>query len=100
MINVRFVIAHGLWILGCAIILAAFSYYDWLAREQGRRRRDVMRSARGWSASVTCGLLLVGSAFVRMESLHPWQRALWMSLCLGAAWTVSRRRGQGPSGQH
>src|SRR5687768_3800226 len=31
-IDVRFVIAHGLWILGAAVILAAFSYYDWWAR--------------------------------------------------------------------
>jgi putative inorganic carbon (HCO3(-)) transporter len=31
-IDVRFVIAHGLWILAAAIALAAFSFYRWRAR--------------------------------------------------------------------
>lgn len=29
MIDVRFVIVHGLWILGAAVALATFSYYTW-----------------------------------------------------------------------
>lgn len=41
-IDVRFVIAHGLWILGAAVALAAFSYYHmegtrWWERKGLRR---------------------------------------------------------------
>lgn len=47
MIDVRFVVAHSLWILGAAVALAAFSYYNWLAGEQRRRLREVLRTERG-----------------------------------------------------
>jgi hypothetical protein len=32
---------NALWILGLAILLAAFSYQRWLAYEYGRGRREV-----------------------------------------------------------
>jgi hypothetical protein len=42
MIDVRFVIAHSLWILGAAVALAAFSYHAWRAgeRQMPLRRTD------------------------------------------------------------
>ena len=78
MIDVRFVIAHGLWILGAALALAAFSYYGWCARVQGRRRRDVFRTARGWKMSLAGGLLLVASGFLLMEGARWWERGVWL----------------------
>jgi hypothetical protein len=86
MIDIRFVFAHSLWILGAAVILAAFSYYDWLAREEGRSRRDVWREARGWPVSTSAGLLLVASAFLLMEGVAWWERGVWL-----AAWALIAR---------
>jgi hypothetical protein len=40
MIDWRFVFVSALWILGLSIVLAAFSYHDWLRRETGRRWRE------------------------------------------------------------
>ena len=88
MIDVRFVIAHGLWILGAAVALAAFSYYDWWARAQGRRRRDVFRTARGWRMSLAGGLLLVASGFLLMEGARWWERGVWLLVWAGGAFDL------------
>ena len=93
MIDVRFVFAHGLWILGAAILLAAFSYYDWLSREQGRRRRDVLRDARGWTLSVAGSVLLIASGVLLMEDSRWWERGLALVVWAGAArdlWLATR----------
>jgi hypothetical protein len=37
MIDWYLVATSGLWILGASILLAAFSYHQWLAGERGRR---------------------------------------------------------------
>lgn len=84
MIDVRFVVAHSLWIVGAALVLTAFSYYDWLARDRGHDLRDVIRESSGWSLSVGCGLLLVASGLVMMAETDWWQ---WL---IGAiVWAVS-----------
>ena len=36
------VVAHGFWIAGLALILAALSYYTWLAGQEGRSLRQVL----------------------------------------------------------
>jgi len=36
-----FVAVSALWILGLSIVLAAFSYHDWLRRGTGRRWKEV-----------------------------------------------------------
>jgi hypothetical protein len=91
-IDVRFVIAHSLWILGAAVVLAAFSYYDWWAREQGRGRRDVFLTARGWKMSLAGGLLLVASGFLLMGSTRWWERGLWLLVWAGTAVNLWRLR--------
>ena len=85
MIDVRLVLAHGLWILGAATGLAAFSYYDWLARAQGRPRREVMRAERGWTLGVAGGVLLAASGCLLMESATWWERGIWLVVWMGAA---------------
>jgi len=87
-IDVRFVIAHGLWILGAAVIFAAFSYYSWWARAQGRRRRDVFRAAPGWRMSLAGGLLLVASGFLLMEGARWWERGVWLLVWAGGAFDL------------
>jgi heme/copper-type cytochrome/quinol oxidase subunit 1 len=93
-IDVRFVIAHSLWVFGAAIILAAFSYYDWLAKARGRRLREVLREVRGWRLSVAAGLLLVASGFLLMESTRWWERGVWLVVWAGLGsdlWRMRRR---------
>ncbi len=92
MIDVRFVIAHGLWILGAAVALAAFSYYDWLAGERQMPLRQMLRVARGWKASIGGGVLLVASGFLLMEGTRWWERGLWLLVWAGAAFDLWRLR--------
>jgi hypothetical protein len=96
MIDIRFVLAHGAWILGAAIVLAAFSYYDWRAREQGRPRRDVLREKPVWKLSKASGLLLIASGFLLMTDTRWWEYALWLVIWGGTAheiWKLWRMPG-------
>jgi hypothetical protein len=92
MIDVRFVIAHSLWILGAAVALAAFSYYDWLARERQMPLRQMLRVAWGWRVSIAGGVLLVASGFLLMEGTRWWERGLWLLVWAGAAFDLWRLR--------
>jgi uncharacterized membrane protein YqgA involved in biofilm formation len=83
-IDVRFAIAHGLWILGTAIVLAAFSFYDWLARAEQRRLRDVLREARAWKLSAAGGLMLLASGFLLMEGTRWWAWCGWLVVLTSA----------------
>ena len=47
----------SLWILGLSILLAAFSYHDWLAKETGQRRRELFRR-RSWRLPFAAGIVL------------------------------------------
>jgi hypothetical protein len=93
MIDVRFVIAHSLWILGAAVELAAFSYYDWLAGERQMPLRQMLRVAWGWKVSIAGGVLLVASGFLLMEGTRWWERGLWLLVWAGAAFDLWRLRG-------
>jgi hypothetical protein len=101
MIDWAFVAVHGLWILGLSIVLAAFSYHDWLRQERGVPLRVQLREP-GWRLPLYSGLLLVASAFVLMRGRALWERALWAALGSSFAWdalaawreTRARRGGQ------
>ena len=94
MIDVRFVIAHGLWILGAAVALAAFSYYQWLAGERRMPLRQMLRAARGWKVSIAGAVVLVASGFLLMEGTRWWERGLWVVVWGGAALDLWRGRSQ------
>jgi hypothetical protein len=94
MIDVRFVIAHSLWILGAAVALAAFSYYQWLAGEQQKPLRHVLRAAWGWKVSIAGAMILVASGFLLMEGTRWWERGLWLLVWAGAAFDLWRLRRQ------
>ncbi len=53
------VFANLLWILGAAVVLAAFSYYGWLGESQASWRFVVRngRAARLWIAAGSCLVL-------------------------------------------
>ncbi len=90
MIDIRFVIAHSLWILGAAVALASFSYHKWLARERHMPLRQMLRLAGGWKLSINGSILLVASGFLLMESAYVWEKALWLVVWAGAAFDLSR----------
>lgn len=73
----RALLAHSLWTLGAAIMLAAFSFYSWVAQTEGQRLRAVLQERRAWRATSAGGLLLVASGFLLMGSARWWERVVW-----------------------
>ena len=59
MIDWLTVVAHGFWIAGLALILAALSYYYWLAGQEGRSLRREL-AGPSFQKLLLVGLLLVG----------------------------------------
>lgn len=59
MINWLSVVYNTFWIVGLALILAAFSYYYWLAGQLGRPLRQEL-SQPPFQRVATVGMLLVG----------------------------------------
>jgi hypothetical protein len=77
---------NGLWVLGAAVILSAFSlaYYEaWCRGERLRMRLNTP----GFRARFLGGLILVslGAALV---GPHWWDRLLWGVLCAMSAWQL------------
>lgn len=92
MIDVRFVIAHALWILGAAVAVAAFSYYHWLAGERHMRLREMFAAAWGWKCSNAIAMLLIASGFLLMEGTSLWQGGAWLAVWTGAVVDLWRLR--------
>ncbi len=79
MIDWYFVATHALWILGLAIVLAAFSYHDWERHEAGRSLREQL-ARPSFQLALNAGLLLVALSFVLMEGSRWWERVVWAGL--------------------
>jgi hypothetical protein len=88
MIDWWLVSVSALWILGLSIVLAAFSYHDWLRQETGRSWKE-LRSSPSWQLPFSAGLLLfcLGMGFGRTVSW--WERALWGLLSCSFAWQAA-----------
>jgi hypothetical protein len=88
-----FVATHALWILGLAVILAAFSYHNWLRQELGRSFRTQWREP-GWRVPHYAGLILIAVSMVLMAGAPVWERAVWAVLAMVwsrqayAAWQI------------
>jgi hypothetical protein len=78
-----------LWIVGLSIVLAAFSYADWLRRMQGETFRDRWRRP-AWRVPFHGGLLLVAISVVLMRGSAWWERIAWSALGLFFAWEALR----------
>ena len=75
-VNVTF---NTLWICGLAVILAAFSYHDWLAHETGFRLRDIL-SQCSWRVPFAAGVLLTSVGLGYGVAGQWWERAIWAVL--------------------
>lgn len=83
MIDWLTVVAHGFWIAGLALILAALSYYTWLA---GQEKRSLRRELAGpsFQKPLLIGLLLVGIG-LSGTSQQLWQVIAAAAVAVGAA---------------
>ena len=93
LIDWRWVAFSALWLTGLAVLLATFSFADYLAAQRHVRARLVL----GWPGSLTAiyaGFLLF---CVGLFGTAPagWQQALWALLAAAFAyltWAAWRRR--------
>jgi len=77
---------NGLWVLGAAVILAAFSLACYEAHRQGERLR-VRLAAPGFQLSLLVGLALI-SLGVALIGPRWWERVLWGVLCAMSTWQL------------
>ena len=75
MINWQSVIFNSFWILGSALILAAFSYHYWLAGQENRKLR-LQLSETSFLKPVWLGLIFIGIGLTG-TSQETWEMVLW-----------------------
>jgi hypothetical protein len=100
---IRFLVAHGLWVLGAAAMLASFSYFTWVARAGDAARSRVWRERPVWAMITAGGLLAVAAGFLLMDGARWWQRGVWVLVGAGAVralWTSGLRRRHADAGVH
>lgn len=85
MIDRWMVAANSLWILGLSILLAAFSWHDWLAKETGRRRRDLFKE-RSWRLPFNGGMFLTCPGWGLAQADRWWAKTLWVGLAGSFGW--------------
>jgi multisubunit Na+/H+ antiporter MnhB subunit len=88
--------SNGVWVLGAAVILAAFSFTSYEAQRRGERLR-VRLAAPGFRLWLSVGLAFI-SLGATLLGRRWWERALWAVLCTASAWRLWaawRARGTG-----
>lgn len=89
MIDWYMVAANGLWIAGLSVVVAAFSYHDWIARETSRRRRNLFKQ-RSWQLPWTSGMCLTCVGWGLSQGARWWETWLWLVLGGWFAWDLIR----------
>lgn len=87
------VFTASLWILGFSVIVAAFSYHHWLAREKGLSLSQQLREPVR-SVSFATGMALVCAGFGLGRDVPWWGRTLWLVLMLSFGWQLARAVGE------
>jgi hypothetical protein len=86
MINWQSVIFNSFWILGLAVLLAAFSYHYWEANQQGQSLREQLSQASFlrffWLAILLVSIGLIGT------SQQIWEMAIWGGAALLALFSI------------
>jgi hypothetical protein len=84
MIDWPHVVYNGLWILGCAVILASFSIAHWLAHVYDVRTRRLLGGPAFQLTFYTgLGLIALGLFFLGRGWL---EQGLWAALVIVCAW--------------
>jgi hypothetical protein len=87
MIDWSMAAANGLWIAGLSLVMSAFSYHDWMARETSRRRRDLFKG-RSWRLPWSAGMCLTCAGWGLSQASRGWERLLWLILGAWFAWNL------------
>jgi len=75
---------NALWVIGCAVCLAAFSHAHWLAHAQGRRTRDLLGAPTSQLPfSIGLSLVSLGLFFLSRGWL---EHAVWATFVVLFAW--------------
>jgi multisubunit Na+/H+ antiporter MnhB subunit len=77
---------NGMWVLGAAVILAAFSSASYEARCRGERLQARL-AAPGFQLWLSVGMALI-SLGATLLGRRWWERALWGTLCAASAWQL------------
>ena len=77
---------NGLWVLGAAVILAAFSLSRYEAQRRGERLR-MRLVVPGFQLPLLVGLALI-SLGVALIGPRWWERVLWGALCAMSTWQL------------
>lgn len=72
MVDWHYVLAHGMWILGLAVSLAAFANQDWSSR-------------RSFLTGHHVGLVLVAAGLALRPSAPVWAQAVCLTLAFASA---------------
>ena len=83
MIDWLTVVAHGFWIAGLALMLAALSYHYWLAEQTGHSLREQL-AGPSFQRVFVGGLMLVGIGLSGV-SRQPWQLVLSAAVVVASA---------------
>ena len=75
---------NALWIIGLAVILAAFSHSDWQAAQRGLSLRQAL-DAPAFQQLWALGLLLVSLSLMLLATRW-WERGVWLVFALLFAW--------------
>lgn len=78
----------ALWILGLSVLLATFSYADYMAHTEGARTREMLRR-RPYPAAMYAGLTLFGLGLAGATNTW-WENALWIIVALAFAFLTWR----------
>ena len=88
-IDVWYVVAHSLWMLGLAILVAALSWAHWAAGVAGCGLRDAVRRP-AVRRGIEIGLVFFGAG-MGATGRHWWEQGLWW--LLAAVWVVQIWKG-------
>lgn len=84
MIDWHQVAFNALWIIGCAVVLAAFSQVNWLAHARGVRTRQLL-GVLTFQLPFSIGFILITSGLLFLS--HSWlERGLWAAFAVLFTW--------------
>lgn len=94
MIDWTSLIINSFWVLGLAIILAAFSYHHWAAHEAGRSLREQLnQNSFQFFAWLGFTLVAVGLAGTSRQT---WEMVVWILFALAGAFYAWQSRPTAP----
>jgi hypothetical protein len=81
MINWGSLAANSLWVLGCSVVLAAFSYASWVGAERQLKIRQALRSSGVWLA-LHIGAIIICAGLAATSRLW-YEIVIWVLFGLG-----------------